>query len=48
MSLDFEVNDNKKLVKVVDVLGREVKEIKNTILFYVYSNGEVVKRSILY
>ena len=33
----------KKLVKVVDVLGREVKDNNSKILFYIYDNGTVEK-----
>ena len=45
------VNDpmilSKKLLKIVDVLGREVVENKNTPLFYIYENGTVEKKIIL-
>jgi hypothetical protein len=34
----------KKLLKIVDILGRESKAIKNTPLFYIYSDGTVVKK----
>ena len=37
----------KKLVKVVDLLGRELNEEKNRILFYLYSDGTVEKKIIL-
>ena len=37
---------NKRLVKIVDVLGRESKEIKNQILYYIYDNGTVEKKMI--
>ena len=30
-----------KLLKIVDLLGRETKEKKNTLLFYIYDNGTV-------
>ena len=36
-------NQNKKLEKIVDILGRETKPIKNTLLFYIYDNGTVEK-----
>ena len=35
---------NKKLVKVISVLGRETKEIKDDPLFYIYDDGTVEKR----
>ncbi len=40
-------NDNKTLLKIVDVLGRESKAIKNTPLFYIYDDGTVEKKIIL-
>ena len=38
---------NKELLKVTDLLGREAKEIKNTLLFYIYNDGTVEKKIIL-
>ena len=38
---------NKKLIKVVDILGREVNEERNTPLFYIYNDGTVEKRIII-
>ena len=40
------INDN-HLVKVTDILGREVNEQQNTPLFYFYSDGKVRKRIII-
>ena len=37
----------KKLVKVIDLLGRELNEEKNRILFYLYSDGTVEKKIII-
>jgi hypothetical protein len=37
----------KKLVKIVDVLGRESKPKKNTALFYIYRDGTVEKRIVI-
>ena len=37
----------KKLIKIVDVLGREVNEIFNTPVFYVYDNGQIEKKVII-
>ena len=34
---------NKKLIKITDVFGREVKEEKNNLLFYIYEDGSVYK-----
>jgi hypothetical protein len=36
-----------KLLKIVDVLGREVKPTSNTPLFYIYDDGTVEKRIII-
>ena len=40
----YDSTKTKKLVKVVDVLGREVKNINSKILFYIYDNGTVEKK----
>ena len=42
-----EENYNKKLIKIVDVLGRKTKEKKNTPLFYIFDDGTVEKRIIV-
>jgi len=42
-----EINsDNKKLIKIVDVLGREAFPKNNEILFYIYDDGTIDKRYI--
>ena len=38
---------DKKLVKITDVFGREVKEEKNNLLFYIYEDGSVNKTYII-
>ena len=38
---------SRKLIKIVDLLGRETKERKNRPLFYIYDDGTVEKRIIL-
>ena len=38
--------ENNKLLYITDVLGRQTKENKNKLLFYIYSNG-VVERKII-
>jgi type I site-specific restriction-modification system R (restriction) subunit len=40
-------NENKKLLKIVDVLGRNTPYKKNTPLFYLYDNGTVEKKIIM-
>ena len=37
---------NKKLIKILDILGRETKET-NQPLFYIYDDGTVEKRIII-
>ncbi|MAR39964.1 MAG: hypothetical protein CMD22_04765 [Flavobacteriales bacterium] len=38
---------NKELLKVTDLLGREVNEKRNTPLFYIYDDGTVEKKIII-
>ena len=38
---------SKKLMKIVDVFGRETSELKNTPLFYLYEGGLVEKKIII-
>jgi hypothetical protein len=40
-------NDQKTLIKVVDVLGRTNSPYQNTTLFYIYNDGTVEKRVII-
>ena len=35
------------LIKIIDLLGRETREMKNQPLFYIYDNGKVDKKIIL-
>ena len=35
------------LIKIIDLLGRETREMKNQPLFYIYDNGKVEKKIIL-
>ena len=39
--------NEKKLIKVTDILGREIKEKKNIPLFYIYNDGTVEKRIVI-
>ena len=39
-----EININKKLIKIVDLFGREVVKQSNIPLFYIYDDGTVEKR----
>jgi hypothetical protein len=38
---------DKKILKVVDILGRESKDLKNQTLFYIYDDGTVKKRIVI-
>ena len=42
-----EYSTNKELLKVTDILGREVNEKRNTPLFYIYDDGTVEKRIVI-
>ncbi len=37
----------KIIVKIVDLLGRQTKAVKNKLLFYIYNDGSIEKRVIL-
>ena len=37
-------SENKKLIKIVDVLGRVVDKSRNTLLFYIYDDGSVEEK----
>jgi hypothetical protein len=45
-SLGEIISDNKKLIKIVDILGRETFPKNNEILFYIYEDGTIDKRYI--
>lgn len=40
----FPHKNHKSLIKVVDLLGRKSKQIKNHLFFYIYDNGTVEKK----
>ena len=46
-SIDDFVEEKKRLINVVDFLGRQSKELKNQPLFYMYDDGTVEKKIIL-
>ena len=46
-SVENEINTDRKLIKIVDVLGREVKPTKNNTFFYIYDDGSVEKKIII-
>ena len=43
---DFQVNEDNKLMKIVDILGREQKGT-NQFLFYIYDDGTVEKKVVI-
>ena len=46
-SIDDFVEDKKRLINVVDFLGRQSKGLKNQALFYIYDDGTVEKRIVI-
>ena len=40
-------NNEKEIIKVTDLLGRETKGTKNEVLFYIYDDGTVEKRIVI-
>ena len=44
----YVLNNNRKLVKIIDVLGHESKVTKNIPLFYIYNDGSVEKKINLF
>ena len=45
--LSNQFNNKKSLLKVTDILGREIEEKHNTPLFYIYEDGTVKKRIVI-
>jgi len=45
--IDVNESSNKKLISIVDVLGREAKGTKNQPLFYIYDDGTVENKIII-
>ena len=46
-SIDDFVEEKKRLINVIDFLGRPIKESKNQPLFYIYDDGTVEKRIVI-
>ena len=44
---ELPINENRKLLKMVDILGRETQSKNNTPLFYIYDDGTVEKRIVI-
>ena len=47
LSATEEHTTNKEILRTIDVLGREIKGIKNEPLFYIYNDGTVEKKVII-
>ena len=45
--IDNYVLENRRLIKILNILGKESKEIKNQSLFYIYNDGTVEKKLII-
>ena len=45
--INIKPNTNRKIIGMKDVLGRTVKEVKRTPLFYIYDDGTVEKRIVI-
>ena len=37
------INNKSKIIKIIDILGKNVKNQNNQILFYIYEDGSVKK-----
>jgi hypothetical protein len=44
---DINISGNRKIISIVDVLGRASKGTKNESLFYIYDDGTVEKRIVI-
>ena len=40
---NFKSNQEKKILKIIDIFGREVAPKKNMILFYIYNDQSIKK-----
>ena len=43
----IELTNKKQLIKIIDILGRESKDLKSQPLFYIYDDLTVEKKLIL-
>ena len=44
---EIQITKDRKLIKITDMLGRDIKELKNIPLFYLYNDGTVEKKIII-
>ena len=40
------ITEERKVIRITDVLGRETKDLKNQVLFYIYNDGTVERKII--
>ena len=45
--INITMDTSKQLVKVIDILGKEVKNISNQLLFYIFDDGTIEKKYII-
>ena len=45
--INITMGTSKQLVKVIDILGKEVKNISNQLLFYIFDDGTIEKKYII-
>ena len=45
--INITTGTSKQLVKVIDILGKEVKNISNQLLFYIFDDGTIEKKYII-
>jgi len=46
-NISLATETNRRLIRIIDLLGQEKKYKKNTALFYIYDNGTVEKRIVI-
>ena len=44
VSFTNEITSEKKLIKIINTVGRETSHRKNQLLFYIYNNGTIEKK----
>lgn len=47
IDLEDVIKTDKTLIRIVDILGRETKAVRNNLLFYIYNDGTVEKKLIV-
>tara|TARA_B100001029_G_C15056013_1_gene454429 strand:+ start:695 stop:1138 length:444 start_codon:yes stop_codon:yes gene_type:complete len=47
IDLHESINQSKKIIKITDVLGREIEEKRDVLLLYIYDDGSVERKYML-